>query len=147
VIDGREDRCGNRADCFLGATPGAQAIKLSLQVAACLSRGPPGTLDEGRLQPGAPLRMRVERRLPALSSFLGQRPEQEMRCAAVGNRLISVLISARITRAERSLIPGMLISRGIRGRKGSRLASTSLSISVARQFAEDANAARSGDVS
>ena len=32
--------------------------------------------------------MRVERRFPALSSFLGHRPAQETRCAAVANRLM-----------------------------------------------------------
>ena len=42
-------------------------------------------------------RTRVERRLPALSSFRGQRPAHETRWAAVGKRVMSTPISARIT--------------------------------------------------
>ena len=40
------------------------------------------------LSHAAALRMRVERRLPALSSFLGHRPAHEIRCPAVGKRLM-----------------------------------------------------------
>ena len=54
--------------------------------------------------------MRVERRFPVLSSFLGHRPAQEMRCAAVANRLMSLPISATTMRALSSLIPGMVVS-------------------------------------
>ena len=42
----------------------------------------------------APFRIRVDRRLPALSSFLGQRPAQEMRWVALAKRLMSLPISA-----------------------------------------------------
>src|SRR3954452_9755209 len=52
--------------------------------------------------------MRVERRLPALSSLFGHRPAQEIRCPTLGNRLMSSPISATITRALSSLTPGML---------------------------------------
>ena len=57
--------------------------------------------------------MRVERRLPALSSFLGHRPAQETRCAAVANRLMSLPISAAMMRAPSSLIPGMVVSSSL----------------------------------
>ncbi len=53
------------------------------------------------LSQGAPLRIRVERRLPALSSFRGHRPAQEIRWPAVGKRLMSMPISATITWAPR----------------------------------------------
>jgi hypothetical protein len=37
----------------------------------------------------SPRRIRVDRRLPALSSFFGRRPAQEIKCPAVGKRLMS----------------------------------------------------------
>src|SRR5208283_1237634 len=43
--------------------------------------------------------MRVHRRLPALSSFLGQSPAQEIRWPSVGNRPMSTPISAAMTSA------------------------------------------------
>ena len=46
---------------------------------------------------GAPLRILLERRLPALSSLRGQRPAHEIRWPAVGKRLMSMLISEMIT--------------------------------------------------
>jgi hypothetical protein len=47
--------------------------------------------------------MRLDPRLPALSSLLGQRPAQEIKCPAVGKRFMSPLISARMTWALKSL--------------------------------------------
>src|ERR1700758_2489317 len=61
------------------------------------------------LSQGAPLRIRVDRRLPALSSFFGHRPAQEIGCPAVGKRLMSRPISARMTRALNSSMPGMVV--------------------------------------
>jgi len=71
------------------------------------------------LSQGAPFFMRVERRFPALSSFLGQSPAQEIRSPSVGNRLISRPISDTITSAERLLTPGMVFSISMATRKGS----------------------------
>jgi hypothetical protein len=51
------------------------------------------------------LRSRVERRLPALSSFSGHKPAQEMRCADVWNRDMSTPSSDTIAAAMTSLIP------------------------------------------
>ena len=121
VVGGGEDRGGE------GAAPGAQAMELRLEVAAVFAGGRPGALDQGGLEPGgAPrfregrrLRMRLDRRLPALSSFLGQRPAQETRCPTVGKRLMSPPISARMTWALKSLTPGMVASRRTAVRKGS----------------------------
>jgi len=102
-------------------------MELRLEIAAVFAGGRPGALDQGGLEPGgAPrfregrrLRMRLDRRLPALSSFLGQRPAQEIRCPTVGKRLISPPISARMTWALKSLTPGMVASRRTAVRKGS----------------------------
>ena len=52
------------------------------------------------------MRSCVERRLPALSSFLGHKPAQEMRCADVWNRDMSTPSSDTIAAAAMSLIPG-----------------------------------------
>ena len=77
---------------------------------------------------GAPFRMRVDRRLPALSSFLGQSPAQEIRWPSVGNRPMSTPISAAMTSALSWLTPGIVLRILIAVRKGSMLASTSWSI-------------------
>ena len=49
------------------------------------------------LSQGAPLRRRLDRRLPALSSLRGHMPAHEMRCASEGNRLMSMPISETMT--------------------------------------------------
>src|SRR3954468_13298583 len=63
------------------------------------------------LSHGAPVRRRVERRLPALSSLRGQSPAQEIRWPAVGKRLMSMLISEITTAVDRGLNPGMVVRR------------------------------------
>ena len=63
------------------------------------------------LSQGAPLRNLVERRLPALSSFLGHSLAQEIKWPAVGNRLMSRPISQTITAAATSPTPGTPVSR------------------------------------
>lgn len=47
VIDGRQDRGGERTDRLFGAAAGAQAMKLRLEIARLSARGRPGALDEG----------------------------------------------------------------------------------------------------
>src|SRR2546428_9080172 len=49
-------------------------------------------------------------RFPALSLLLGQSPAQDARCPAVGKRLISVPISARIDAAAIGLTRGTVCS-------------------------------------
>jgi hypothetical protein len=58
------------------------------------------------LSQGEPLRIRVERRLPALSSLRGQMQAQETRLASLGKRFMSVPISEMICSAARFLTPG-----------------------------------------
>src|SRR3989442_4026453 len=65
-------------------------------------------------------RVRLDRRLPALSWRRGQRPAQETRCPAVGKRVMLKPISATMTRATVSLTPGMVIRRSRAARKGAR---------------------------
>src|SRR5581483_5971591 len=77
--------------------------------------GLPGTpahaaVTMGVFSQGAPLRRRVERRLPALASLRGQRPAHDTRGAALGKRVVSTPISATITWATPSLTPGIVIS-------------------------------------
>src|ERR1700747_560478 len=62
----------------------------------------------------SPFRNRVDRRLPALSSLHGHNPAHDKRCPAVGNRLMSGPISARITRADNTSTPGIVIKSKIR---------------------------------
>ena len=79
VAGGGEDGSGDSADGLLGAASGADAQVLSLEVRSLATRGRAGALDECGFEPGAPFFMRLERRLPALSSFRGQSPAQEVR--------------------------------------------------------------------
>ena len=98
---------GDGADRLLRAAPRTHTLELGLKVAAFTSRSRPGALDEGGLQPGGALAHAVDRRLPALSSFLGHSPAQEIRWPSVGKRLMSVPISAIPSlRPLRSLIAG-----------------------------------------
>src|SRR5208283_3825487 len=62
--------------------------------------------------------MRVDRRLPALSSFLGQSPAQEIRWPSVGNRPMSTPISAAMTSALSWLTPGIVLEDSDRCAKG-----------------------------
>src|SRR5712692_8646358 len=72
------------------------------------------------LSHGAPWRVRVERRLPALSSRRGHRPAHETRWPAVGNGDTVSPISARITAAAVSPRPGIVVRRSRAARKGTR---------------------------
>ena len=56
---------------FSGASPGTDAVELGLDITALLRRGSPAALDQGGLEPGAPLRMRVERRFPGTLIVFG----------------------------------------------------------------------------
>src|SRR4030095_16134609 len=70
------------------------------------------------LSHGELCRVRVDRRLPALSSSRGQNPAHEIRCPTDGKRLMSVPISATRTRAVVPLRPGMVVKRLTAARKG-----------------------------
>ena len=83
VVGGGQDRGGEGADRLFRAVSGGQATELRLEIPAVFAGGRPGALDPVVLSQGAPLRMRLDRRLPALSSFLGPRPAQEIRCIDV----------------------------------------------------------------
>ncbi len=56
---------------------------------------------------------------PADSLLPGQVPAQDAKCPAVGNRLKSAPVSAMITSATRTLIPGIETIRPRAPRKGS----------------------------
>lgn len=72
-------------------------------------------VDERATQPGLPLRVRPEARLPADSWLPGHIPAHEARWRADGNRLISDPISASSVSAVRRPIPGIVTSRAIAG--------------------------------
>jgi hypothetical protein len=72
VVGGSEHGGGDGADGLLCAPPGADAQVLGLEVASFGARGRLGALNQRGLQPGCSLFIRVDRRLPALSSFLGR---------------------------------------------------------------------------
>src|SRR6516165_12590072 len=80
------------------------------------------------LSHGEPLRIRVDRRLPALSSLRGLKQAHDNKCPSVGKRLISRAISETITSALSPLTPGMVLTSSTPMRKGARCASISPSI-------------------
>ena len=129
VIGGAQDGGGDRADGLFGASTGAEAVELGLEVAALGSVAAQAHWIRVVFSQGAPLRMRVDRRLPALSSFFGHSPAQEIRWPSVGKRLMSMPISATMTLGAEvaEARNGVLSDRGGL-RKGSILASTSWSI-------------------
>jgi hypothetical protein len=63
VAGSGENRCSDRADRLLCSSSGSQTLELGLAAQAHWM--------SVVFSQGAPLRMRVDRRLPALSSFLG----------------------------------------------------------------------------
>src|SRR5262249_32299481 len=75
VIDGREDRRRDGQDGLLGTAPCSDAVELGLEVG--FASPPRAHCTSVVLSQGEPLRMRVDRRLPALSSLRGQMQAQE----------------------------------------------------------------------
>jgi hypothetical protein len=130
VVGGGQDRGGDGADRPFRPATAAQAMELGLEVAGLLPAGRPGALHQRGLQPGGALGRRrlEERRLPALSSFLGHRPAQDSRCPAVGKRSMSRPTSETMTWAASSPIPGIEVRSPTAARKGARGCSTSRSI-------------------
>src|SRR5437899_8803054 len=86
------------------------------------------------LSHGAPLRSRVERCLPALASWRGQRPAQEIRCPTLGKRVMSVPISATRIYAAVVLTPGIVTRWATAARHGARAAPISSSSSAPRRL-------------
>src|SRR5262249_1992998 len=107
VVDGGQDGGDDGHDCLLRAAPGFDAVELRLQVAVFLFYRRPRALTSVVLSQVPPLRRRRDRRLPALSSLRGHMPAHEMRCAAEGNRLMSIPISETTMCAPRFLMPGI----------------------------------------
>jgi hypothetical protein len=87
---------------------------LCVEVAAFLRAAAWAHWTSKVLSQGAPVRKRVERPLPALSSLRGHNPPQDTGCPAVGNRLMSQPISDRMIRADNTSMPGIVIRSKIR---------------------------------
>ena len=68
VIDGCQDRRGNRDRCLLGAVARFETEELGLEIAVLLARCAPRSCTSTGLNQGAPFLIRIERRLPTLSS-------------------------------------------------------------------------------
>jgi hypothetical protein len=96
VVDGSKDRGRNGHDRLFGATTGFDAVELALQITFFLTAAQ-AHCTSVVLSQGAPLRGRLDRRLPTLSSWRGHMPVHEMRCAAEGSRLMSIPTSETMT--------------------------------------------------
>src|SRR5215470_4950524 len=83
--------------------------------------------------------MRVERRLPALSSLRGQMQAQETRLASLGKRLMSVPISEMICSAARFLTPGTELTCSTAVRKGAMAASIFRPLTPMRSLITESN--------
>ena len=73
VICGGEDEAATAQIAFFGPRC-VQAQELRLQLAGLCAGGGPNALHQSRFNQSAPIRSRVERRVPALSSLGGHRP-------------------------------------------------------------------------
>jgi hypothetical protein len=93
VVDGGQDGGEDGHDRLLWAAPGSDAVELSLQVAVFFFTAAQAHCTSVVLSQVPPLRRRLDRRLPALSSLRGHMQAHEMRCASEGNRLMSIPIS------------------------------------------------------
>src|SRR5580693_5781732 len=67
VVDSSKDRGRDGHDRLCGATTGFDAVELGLQITVFLFYRRPGALTSVVLSQAPPLRMRLDRRLPALS--------------------------------------------------------------------------------
>src|SRR5262245_57827270 len=109
VIGGREHRSGDREDGLLGSAATLDPKELGSEVRSFFRAADQAAWTSVVLSQGLLERMRVERRLPALSCRRGHSPAHDTRWAALGKRVMSKPISATITRATVSLTPGMMI--------------------------------------
>ena len=112
-VGGGEHGSGHSKDGFFCSAPGLDTQELGAQVAFLTRIAAQAAVTKAVLSQVPLFRTRVERRLPALSSLRGHRPAQDMRWPASGKRVMSTPISATITRAVRSLTPGIVVSRRV----------------------------------
>ena len=80
-------------------------------VGCCLRPAACAASTKAARRQGRPLRVRPLWRLPARAWLPGHRPAHEARCPALGNRRLSVPISATITSAVRWPTPGTVCNR------------------------------------
>jgi hypothetical protein len=130
VPSGIEHRGGDRENGFFGATANFEAQELGLQVATLDADRGPGGRDQGGFEPRCPFGVRVERRSPALSSFLGTSSPRTA-SARHWESAMSTPISATKTCAVSSLTPGIVVSRRAHCSIGAKVFPTSAS-TVAR---------------
>jgi hypothetical protein len=119
AVHQRAVACGVSMDRGVYALARVRAIPCARWDDTLFSRGFAPRAHHG-LEPRRALANASRPPLAALSSLRGQSPAHEMRCPAVGKRLMSRPISDTITCAERSFTPGK--------RKSSRFEPTSASI-------------------
>ena len=79
VVSGGKPGGGDREDGFLSAAAGLQAKERGLKVEPLMRTAAQAAVTRAVLSHGAPLRTRVERRLPALASLRGHKPVQEIK--------------------------------------------------------------------
>src|SRR5260221_4841885 len=92
----------------------------ALEVAGFIRRAACAASTKAARTHGLPVRVRPLCRLPALSGLPGPRPTQEARWPALGKRLISLPISAKMTAAVRWPTPGSVCNSRRSSAWGSR---------------------------
>jgi len=128
VVGSRQHRGRDRADGFLGAATGAQAVELGLQIAPRLADGGPSALHQSRLQPGSALAQAGRAPFSGALIIAGAQTGPREEGPAVGKRLMSMPISETMIRLASAPTPGIAVRFCAAARKGARLASTSWSI-------------------
>jgi hypothetical protein len=97
VVDRSKDGGRDGHDRLFGATTGFDAVELGPQITVFLFTAAQAHCTSVVLSQASPLRMRLDRRLPALSSLRGHMQAHERRCSAEGNRLTSIPTSETMT--------------------------------------------------
>src|SRR3954454_22233172 len=106
VVGGGQDGSRYGADGLLGAAAVAQALELSLKVAALFACAGPGALHQRGLEPRRPFAQPGGAALAGALVIAGAEPGPGDQVA--GKRLMSMPISETMTCAVRSLTPGMV---------------------------------------
>jgi hypothetical protein len=110
VVEGGQEAMCYRDGSLVSAAASGDTMELRIEVGHLRRDTGPSDLAHNRPKPDTAVVHGAFIRFPALSLLLGQSPAQDSRCPALGKRLISVPISARIAAAAMRLTPGTVCS-------------------------------------
>ena len=125
VVDHDQQAVRHGDNRLLAPPTPSDAPELRMEVAGLGADAGPGDLPRIALSQTLPRLTGPFSRLPALCLLLGHTPAHEARCPALGQRPISVPISARMAAAAIALIPGIVCSNATASANGAKQRSIS----------------------